>query len=274
MDNWFDLHPIKWACFPFRFAPDRLLTDLGRIEECEWTAHYNQSDYSGDWSGLALRSPGGSARQIFSSPSCTDFHDTELMHRCSYFREVVETFRCPIKAVRLLRLRAGSRILEHTDADLGFEDGELRIHVPVQTNRDVEFVVAGTRLIMNEGDCWYVDFSLPHWVHNRGISDRIHLVIDAQVNPWARRLIETFAANPLSQYEASVEPSGFDQFRELVLEDEGLQSRLLTTSGHDAFLALTVELGRERGCEFTVDDVESAVRAGRRAWSRRERTSI
>ncbi len=260
---------IPWARLPFRFNPDRLRADLGRVEDSEWIAHYNQSDYSGDWSGAALRSAGGAARQIFSSPSCTDFRDTELMERCSSFREVVEAFKCPVKAVRLLRLRAGSCILEHTDADLRFEDGELRIHVPVQTNPEVEFVVNGTRLVLGEGDCWYIDFSLPHRIHNRGLTDRIHLVIDARVNPWARSLIEISSAEPLDRHKASVERGGFDRFRELVFEDEELQALLLATANHGALLTAAVKLGSERGFQFTSDDVESAVRAGRRAWSRR-----
>jgi hypothetical protein len=33
---------------------------------------------------------------------------------------------------------------------------------------------------MREGECWY----LLHCVHNRGTTDRVHLVIDCQLNPW------------------------------------------------------------------------------------------
>jgi hypothetical protein len=52
------------------------------------------------------------------------------------------------------------------------------------TNAEVEFVVAGHRLPMQAGECWFADFSQPHSVFNRGKTDRIHLVIDCIRNSW------------------------------------------------------------------------------------------
>jgi len=46
--------------------------------------------------------------------------------------------------------------------------------------------VAGERVILREGECWYVNTSLPHRVANLGQTDRIHLVIDCEVNGWLR----------------------------------------------------------------------------------------
>ena len=39
---------------------------------------------------------------------------------------------------------------------------------------------------MNEGEAWYLNFSLEHSVRNGGATDRIHLVIDCIVNDWIR----------------------------------------------------------------------------------------
>jgi hypothetical protein len=264
------IQPVKWVRLPFPFDPQRLRSDLRRAEESAWAAHFNRSDYSGEWSGIALRSPSGSSNDIFSPPGSTDFRDTEVIQQCEYFSQVVGTFECPVKAVRLLRLRAGSVILEHTDSDLRFDEGEMRIHVPVLTNPEVEFVVAGRRLLLNEGDCWYIDFSLPHRIHNRGTTDRIHLVIDATVNQWARSLIESAAKEMVDRPDIAAECRDFEQFRELVFEDQPLQSLLLAAPDQPAFIARSVELGRERGFQFTADDVLSAVRSGRRAWSERQ----
>ncbi len=85
----------------------------------------------------------------------------------------VNAFEFPKEAVRLLRLHAGARIKEHRDHDLGLADGELRIHVPIATNDDVEFIVANRRLILQEGESWYIDFSQPHRINNPGASDRV-----------------------------------------------------------------------------------------------------
>jgi hypothetical protein len=261
------MEPVKWARLPFQFDPELLREDLRSIEARPWTQHFNQFDYSGEWSGVALRSPSGSPADIFPRPGCTNFQATEALARCGYFRRVMETLECPLKAVRLLRLHLGSAILEHADADLRFEDGEMRIHVPVQTNPDVEFVVAGKRLILNEGECWYIDFSLPHRVHNRGATDRIHLVIDAQVNDWARAVIDAAARDQSGSPHQAPERGAFDDFRQQVFEDPSLQAPLLKTDGRAAFASLCVVLGRKHGFLFGENEVEAALNSGARAWS-------
>ena len=37
---------------------------------------------------------------------------------------------------------------------------------------------------MAEGECWYVNVNLKHWVENQSATDRIHLVIDCVVDDW------------------------------------------------------------------------------------------
>jgi hypothetical protein len=83
-----------------------------------------------------------------------------------------------------MRLAPGSVIKEHTDHDLRFEEGRVRIHIPILTNPDVEFYLNGLRVVLTAGSCWYLRLSDPHRVANRGKTDRVHLVIDLQVNEW------------------------------------------------------------------------------------------
>ncbi len=61
----------------------------------------------------------------------------------------------------------------------------------------------------------------------------------------------------------------FEQFRQVVLQDLALQERLRATTDHRSFLDLVVRVGGERGCHFTAEDVEAAMRASRRAWIER-----
>jgi hypothetical protein len=44
-------------------------------------------------------------------------------------------------SARLLSLRPGAVIKTHRDADLTFENGEVRIHVPIFTNPEVDFEI-------------------------------------------------------------------------------------------------------------------------------------
>jgi hypothetical protein len=58
----------------------------------------------------------------------------------------------------------------------------------------------------------------------------------------------------------------FEQFRQLVLQDISLQERLRVTPDHESFLALLLQLGQERDYDFTVEDVEAAIRESQMAW--------
>jgi hypothetical protein len=89
-----------------------------------------------------------------------------------------------------MRLTAGSVIKEHHDVDLSFEDGIVRLHIPVVTNDAVDFRLNGTRVVMQAGSCWYLRLADPHSVVNRGVEDRVHLVIDAETNDWVAGVFE------------------------------------------------------------------------------------
>ena len=181
---------ISTCKLPFHFDPKSLQSDLEQIGTDEWVAHFNKGYYEGQWSGIALRSTNGLARQLYSDPHAEKpFIDTPVMSRCPYIRTALATFNCPLRAVRFLKLSPASTIKEHEDYTLGFENGQLRMHIPVCTNADVDFFLAGHQLEMKEGECWYLDLSLPHSVRNRGTTNRVHLVIDCEVNEWLREMV-------------------------------------------------------------------------------------
>lgn len=170
---------------PFRFDVGRLRDDLHTALARSWGEHHKRIHYESGWSGLALRSISGDVIDLKAS-RVHEFRDTEVLAACAYFREVVETFECPVKSVRLLRLAAGTRVRMHVDDGLGYDFGMVRIHIPIVTNPDVRFVLAGTRLKLEEGAAWYVDTSYPHSVANDGDADRVHLVLDCIVDDWLK----------------------------------------------------------------------------------------
>jgi hypothetical protein len=58
----------------------------------------------------------------------------------------------------------------------------------------------------------------------------------------------------------------FARFRELVWSDPNLLRELWETPERDAFVALAVRLGEERGLRFTSDDVHRSLADGRLSW--------
>lgn len=185
---------MESAKLPFSFDPKALQQDLAKLGHADWIDHFVAQNYEGSWSVIPLRGAKDAVhpvKMIYSDPDCTEFANTPFLDACPYFQEVLASFQCPVNSVRLMRLTPGSVIKEHTDYDLSLEDGNARLHIPISTNPQVEFCLNGRRVVMNEGECWYLRLSDPHTVANRGDDDRVHLVIDASVNQWLANLIES-----------------------------------------------------------------------------------
>jgi quercetin dioxygenase-like cupin family protein len=182
---------------PFSFDPHLLARDLQGLAAFDWIKHFVRQNYEGDWSVIPLRGNAGTTHpvmMIYSDPTATKFEDTPMLKACPYFRTVLETFKCPLQAVRLMRLTPGSVIKEHTDHELSVDEGTARIHIPVVTSPDVEFYLNGMRVVLEAGSAWYLRLSDPHRVHNKGATDRVHMVIDATVNTWLKDLLVTAAS--------------------------------------------------------------------------------
>lgn len=181
-----------------KFDPHKLQKDLKCLDTAKWIDHFVKQNYQGDWSVLPLRGPANATHpvmMIYSDPNCTEFADTPFLAQCKYFQEVLNAFKCPLQAVRLMRLTVGSRIKQHTDYDLRAEQGFARLHIPVVTNDGVDFRLNGERVILEAGECWYLRLSDPHSVDNQGQEDRVHMVIDAILNPWLAALLKNQSAS-------------------------------------------------------------------------------
>jgi quercetin dioxygenase-like cupin family protein len=175
----------KYFKFPMQFDAALLKRDLAAIQSAEWTPHFNQQYYEGDWSGVSLRSVGGKSDSIYPNPVAEEpYLDTAMLRKAPYVRDVLDEIKCEKESVRFLRLAAGAKIKEHKDYFIGIEDGTVRLHIPVITNPLIEFYLDGERVGMKEGELWYLDFGLKHRVENNSDQDRIHLVMDCTVNDW------------------------------------------------------------------------------------------
>ena len=172
---------------PFEFSVERLHADLAIVRDDEWIAHYNPDDHEGNWRLAALMAPAGMQTNIWSCSIPEIFRPTPLLKRCDYFQTVLDQIPVKKSSVRLMKLDAGAVIKEHCDS-LGEE--EVRIHIPVTSNQQVEFYLTGERVKMEAGSCWFLDFRLPHSVVNHGNESRTHLVIDAYRNDWFATQLE------------------------------------------------------------------------------------
>ena len=182
---------------PLSFDPAPLAAEVAALASHDWIAHFVSQNYDGDWSVIPLRGKAGATHpvmMIYADPACRDFEDTPFLAACPAIRAVLAAFACPLEAVRLMRLGPGAIIKEHVDHDLDVAQGAVRFHVPITSSPDVVFTLNGTRVVMEPGSAWYLRLADPHAVENRGATDRVHLVIDARVDPSVERLLAAATA--------------------------------------------------------------------------------
>jgi aspartyl/asparaginyl beta-hydroxylase (cupin superfamily) len=114
---------------------------------------------------------------------------TDHFARFPELKEIVDRFRCPIRHMMFYSLLPGGVLHPHRDMSGAVGLGGLRFHIPIITNNGVDFRVSGERVVMLPGDLWALDTSYLHAVANRGAEDRVHLVIEVEVNDWVRNQI-------------------------------------------------------------------------------------
>ena len=193
--------------FTFQYDCKQLQQELDYCLQREWPLHFNSQDFNGDWRSISLRSISGNTSDIYAHTGQGAYQDTPLMAESPYIKEIIDSWKCEKETIRLLALSPGSIIKPHRDPGCAYKDGVLRIHIPVVTNSGVKFTVNNEELRLNEGECWYMDFSSTHSIVNEGLSTRVHLIIDAIRNEWTDQLFEKHG------YEIAKEPKAneFDE---------------------------------------------------------------
>ena len=116
-----DFKSIKYLKLPFQFDKERLQSDLNLILNSNWVPHYNVQAYEGDWQSISLYSTKGNEEDIFAiqNPSL-ELQKTSALEKSEYLVEVIESFKCQLLSVRLLKLSVGSVIKPHRDYKLGY----------------------------------------------------------------------------------------------------------------------------------------------------------
>ena len=183
------LGAINFARLHSGISVAKLQQDIAPLLSDGWVDHVNKNDYQGVWDVLPLRcqrqyADSHPVLQGFAIATGDEWQNLPLLHNCPAIAELLNTIHCPLKSVRLMRLKAGAVINPHRDHELGIQYGEARLHMPIQTNADILFTVSQQPVPMRAGELWYINADHEHAVKNFGDQDRINLVIDCVANPW------------------------------------------------------------------------------------------
>jgi len=180
---------------PLRFDDAALRAEVAAIEgRADWVDHWVSEP--GAWGIIPLLSQTGAheGRGSIHFTGWTPPRATAVLEGAPRLREVLGTFHTRILHARLSRLAAGKNIARHRDYGYygdqrwSFERGFIRVHIPIVTDDDVVWTLGGRRVDMQPGEVWYLNVCLPHAVDNRSVRDRVHLVMELEVNDWLRSL--------------------------------------------------------------------------------------
>lgn len=189
----------------------QLVRELERLNELPWVPHVNQRDYRGSWDVLPLRCL---SRHSGSHPILQGFmhegegawQDLPVLVCVPVLHKLLTDIPAPLKSARLMRLAPGAEIKPHRDAGLAWEFGEARLHLALRTDPLVIFRVGGQQVTMREGELWYMNADLEHSVVNASNQERVHLVVDCEVNDWLRGMIANKFNNKSNNEEETDEP--------------------------------------------------------------------
>ena len=119
------------------------------------------------------------------------FFPTEALKKRPYLLSIFNLFQCQVETFRIHVLDPGAGIRPHRDIGYSFEQGKVRIHIPVQTNDKVQLLLDDTPVEMKEGECWYCNFHIKHEVWNNSDQPRTHLILDCIVNDWLEEVFNS-----------------------------------------------------------------------------------
>lgn len=179
----------EFANLEIDFNSNTLFKELNSIiSDGDWLMHFNTSYFDGEWKGINLISSSINRASLAPDKTNDVSHSNYDWGLIPYTKALLEKFKCRIISARYLKLKPGSIIKTHVDPDIGYWNNLVRIHLPIYTNASTWFTINDVKLQMSINKTWYADFSKPHSVINEGATERIHMILDLEVNTWVRDL--------------------------------------------------------------------------------------
>jgi len=181
-------HPVARK-LPLEFCRDRLNSALSVIPESWWEPHLGPY-HNGLWELVALWAPRGDRREQRSLGG--PLRATEALEIAPGFADVLDAIPGERNRARLMRLKPGGHIREHSDPTHQISHDLIRLHVPIVSQPGVQFLVNHRRVDLKPGEVWDINVRFRHEVINASATNRVHLVVDVVRN---QKLNELLAAS-------------------------------------------------------------------------------
>jgi uncharacterized protein (TIGR03032 family) len=183
--------PQPFIRLPFAFDIERLRTEIAQFGPTEWRPH--PQNHPGNWALPLVAVDGDVTNEGVAGP----MRPTPHLARCPYVRQVMSALGVPLGRSRLMKLDARAEATAHVDINYYWMQ-RVRVHVPVETFPEVQFLCGDATTQMAAGECWIFDTWRQHNVLNPTPRERIHLVIDTVGSEPFWRLADGVARPPRS----------------------------------------------------------------------------
>ena len=174
-----------------QYDVDKLIQDSREAQK-----HNRYLKKNKGWSAIPLRTWMGKQERYLNdkclhAKANVKFKPTTALKNCPYFQKIIREMGTNVYLVRILKLKAGSKIGSHTDSKIFKHDKKvIRCHVPITTDPKVKFMIGKKTHFLQPGKVWYTNVNKKHAVTNNWNRDRLHLVIDVKPTPEMLRQIK------------------------------------------------------------------------------------
>jgi len=185
----------------YKQSLDQAVNYLNNLSYSAVKTKYNAK---GNWDAISIRGYSDDITNILKPGVLkSDVEEQPLRWTSLYeqaellpIKEILVHIPAEFERVRVMRLKAGTKISKHTDkVDKAIKNGDIiRLHVPLKTNEKVTMTLwegkEAKSYNLETGKYYYTDVSKPHAVDNSADFDRLHLVIDCFNNPKLENLLK------------------------------------------------------------------------------------
>ncbi len=158
----------------------KLQAECNRIIEEYSPANQFGDDHEGGWKAVCLVSSGGDPYEDRYLDGV--FTKTPALNLAPYMESIIDGFPGQTARVRLMQLLPRENIFWHFDGWQSLDQKDVRLHILIVTNSEVQFQISHEDCRWLPGELWYGDFTFPHRLYNGGDSPRVHLVMDFVVD--------------------------------------------------------------------------------------------
>ncbi len=168
---------------PLTFDAGRLAEEVAQFSEQDWRGH--PQDVGGNFR-LPLIAAGGDPND---DEVKGEMAPTPHLERCEYLRQVLASLDTVLGRTRLMRIDGNAEATMHVDDNYYWVD-RVRVHVPIVTSPEIEFVCGENTVHMPAGEAWLFDTWRMHNALNPTGERRIHLVADTVGSEGFWRLVQ------------------------------------------------------------------------------------